>query len=85
MRVKGQLLAAFAALEREVSQRPAAFAALSHAGVTTAVAWQFAQSQLAGELPAADYPALTALSACMEALPEFIKFPPDGPGVPPVA
>ena len=37
-----------------------------------------------GEL-IAEYPALTALtalSACMEALPEFIKYPPDGPGVP---
>ena len=82
VRVKGQLLAAFAALEREVFLRPAAFAALSHAGIATAVAWQFAQSQLGTELPAVDYPALATLSACMEALPEFIKFPPDGPGVP---
>lgn len=82
VRVRGQLQAAYAALEQEVSRRPAAFAALSHAGIATAVAWQFTQSQLAAEVPAAAHPALVKLSACMEALPEFIKYPPDGPGVP---
>lgn len=81
-RVTGQALAAFGALEREVVNRPAAFAqSRSQAAITTAVIWQFAQSMLASLLPASDYPALTALSKRMEQTPAFKRFPPDGPGV----
>lgn len=81
-RVRGQLLAAYAGLEREVQARRSAFAqARSQASITTAVAWQFTQSLLAAVVPAKDYPALIELSARMERTPEFLKYPPDGPGV----
>ena len=80
-RVRGQLLAACAGLEREVAGRPEAFAGISHASITAAVAWQFIQSELAPVVPAAGHPALVALSARMEGLPQFLKYPPVGPGV----
>ena len=81
-RVGGQLLAAYAALEREVRQRPATFAhARNQASITTAVAWQFTQSMLADQVPAAQHPALAELSARLEQTSPFRKYPPDGPGV----
>jgi len=80
-RVRGQLLAAYAGLEQEVRKRPAAFAALSHASITAAIAWRFTQSELAPVVPAARHPSLTALSERMECRPEFLKYPPVGPGV----
>jgi glutathione S-transferase len=82
-RVTGQLLAAYAALEREVAGRREAFAlARSQESIAAAVAWQFTQSMLAHVVPAASHPALVALSARMELTPEFLKYPPLGPGVP---
>ncbi len=80
-RVTGQLLAAYAGLEREVQARPKAFAAMNQASITAAVAWQFTQSLLAAVVPAGKHPGLVALSARMEATPPFLKYPPDGPGV----
>lgn len=82
-RVTGQLLAAYAGLEREVQARAFGFAqSRSQAVITAAVAWQFTQSMLAAVVPAANYPGLVALSARMEETPEFQKYPPVGPGVP---
>ncbi len=82
-RVTGQLLAAYAGLEREVGQRQAGFAvAGNQASITAAVAWKFTQSMLAAIVPASRYPALVGLSARMEQTPEFRKYPSDGPGVP---
>jgi len=83
-RVHGQMLAAYDGLEQEVSKRPSAFEALSHASIMTAIAWQFTQSQLAEEVPMARYPLLSALSERMESLPPFLKYLPTGPGVPSV-
>lgn len=80
-RVRGQLLSAYSGLEREVANRPEAFAGLSHASITAAVAWQFTQSELALVVPAAQYPSLLALSERMERSPQFQKYPPVGPGV----
>jgi len=80
-RVRCQLISACAGLEREVASRPEAFAGLSHASITAAVAWQFTQSQLASVVPAAQYPSLRALSERLERLPQFQKYPPVGPGV----
>lgn len=80
-RVRGQLLAAYAALELEVASRPRAFVNLCHASITAAVAWQFTQSELASVVPASEYPSLVALSQRMERLPQFEKYPPVGPGV----
>lgn len=83
-RVSGQLLAAYAGLEHEIRTRPQVFGdARSQAAVTAAVAWQFTQSMLAQTVPAGQHPALAALSERMERLPEFLKYPPLGPGVSP--
>jgi glutathione S-transferase len=80
-RVRSQLLSAYAGLEQEVGDRPTAFARLSHASITAAVAWQFTQSELASVVPAGRYPALSASCERMESLPQFRKYPPIGPGV----
>lgn len=81
-RVRGQLLAACAGLEREVQLRRAAFAvARSQGSITAAISWQFTQSMLAAIVPAEKHPGLVALSARMESTPEFVKYPPVGPGV----
>jgi len=81
-RVRSQLLAAYKSLEQEVVlQKPIFEVPRSQASITTAVAWQFTQSMLATLVPAKNYPALVALSARMEREPEFIKYPPVGPGV----
>lgn len=82
-RVTGQLLAAYEGLEREVAGRRDAFAvARSQETIAAAVAWQFTQSMLAPVVPAARHPALAALSVRMEQTPQFLKYPPLGPGVP---
>lgn len=82
-RVRGQLLAAYAALEHEVVRQPLMFENKhSQAAVSSAVAWQFTQSMLAHEVNADQHPAMAALSARLEQEPEFIHYPPDGPGVP---
>ena len=81
-RVSGQLLAAYVALECEVQARPIAFKiATKQATITAAVAWQFTQSMLAALVPASKHPGLVALSEHMERLPEFLRYPPIGPGV----
>ena len=81
-RVKGQLLAAYAGLEQQVQMRQSTFPApRSQASITAAVAWQFTQSMLAAIVPEENHPGLVALSAHMENTPEFLKYPPVGPGV----
>jgi glutathione S-transferase len=82
-RVRGQLLAAYAALEVEVRNKPLAVTSktISQAGVTTAVVWQFTQSMLPEIVVAGSYPALHEFSEQAEQLPEFLAAPPDGPGV----
>lgn len=82
-RVSGQLLAACAGLEQEVGARPQLFEKThGQAAISASVAWQFIQSMLAGLVQAERHPGLAALSARMESLPEFLKYPPSGPGVP---
>lgn len=81
-RVRGQLVAAYAGLETEVVGRPEVFRKdRSQASITSAVAWQFTQSMLETTVAAEQHPGLGALSARMERTPEFLKFPPIGPGV----
>jgi glutathione S-transferase len=84
-RVRGQLLAAYGALEIEVRSKPLAVTSetISQAGVTAAVAWQFTQMMLPETVIAASYPALQAHGTKAEQLPEFLATPPDGPGVAP--
>ena len=76
-RVSGQVLAAYAALEDEFIKRPRAVtsATIDQATLTTAVAWYFTQQMVADVVPAADYPAMAALSKAAEGLPEFIAAP----------
>jgi glutathione S-transferase len=76
-RVTGQLLAAYGALEEELGQSPLAVtsSAITQAGVTTAIAWNFTQKTHPEVVPAANYPALVALSAKAEGLPEFMAAP----------
>ena len=86
-RVRGQLQAAYAAMEQELQQRPHLFTgAINHASIAAAIAWQFTQSVLAELVPAAQHSGLAALSQRLEQHPAFIKYPPLGPGVqaPPV-
>ena len=81
-RVQGQLLEAYAGLEREVQTRQPVFAEpRRQASITAAVVWQFTQSMLAPIVVAENYPGLVALSARMECTPEFLKYSPVGPGV----
>lgn len=82
VRVTGQLLAAYAALEQELERRPGAFSGpLNQAVISSAIAWQFTQAMLASVVPAAEYPRLAALSERIEQTAAFRKYPPDGPGV----
>jgi glutathione S-transferase len=81
-RVQGQLLEAYAGLEREVQTRQPAFAEpRRQASITAAVVWQFTQSMLAPIVVAENYPGLVALSARMERTPAFLKYSPVCPGV----
>jgi glutathione S-transferase len=83
-RVSGQMLAAYAALEDEVSRRAEVFEeGYRQAVITSAVCWQFTQSTLGGIVAAEKHPALAALSARMERTAAFAKYPPQGPGVKP--
>jgi glutathione S-transferase len=83
-RVRGQVLAAYTMLEAEVRARPLILDrdGIDQAAVTTAVVWQFTQSMIAEIVVPSNYPALAAHSQAAEALPEFLAFPPAGPGVP---
>lgn len=80
-RVSGQLQAAFGELERDLEQHPRVpdSATIGQAGVTTAVAWQFARQLVGDVVPAAQFPHLAAFSAAAEALPAF-KAAPHGDG-----
>ena len=77
-RVSGQLQAAFADLEREVTARPLdtrSSHSLGQAGISTAVAWHFTQQLVPEVVPASAHPALVSLSSQAELLPEFIAAP----------
>lgn len=85
-RVQQQLHAACAGLEAHFQEHPELLEAdHSQAVIASAVAWKFVQVSLGDLVPARDHPRLAALSERMEATPEFRKYPPDGPGVPPMA
>jgi glutathione S-transferase len=76
-RVRGQMRAACRELDDELARHPlpATSATLTQAGVTAAVVWHFIQQTVAEFVPAAEFPALAALSAQAEALPEFRAAP----------
>lgn len=82
-RVNLQLKAACEGLEAKLiaSEFEVAPAVLTQPFITSAVAWQFIQSMLPDIIPAPEFPRLQALSTHAETLPEFLAFPPVGPGV----
>ena len=83
-RVRGQLRAAFQALEAMTPGISTGVdpAQLNHATIWSAIVWQCARSLLAGEIPAHLHPKLDRLSLQFETLPVFRRYPPEGPGVP---
>ncbi len=83
-RVTGQVLAACGGLENILAQHSLSIESgkLTQAAVTSAVAWQFINNMLPALVTAANHPHLQQLSTMAEKLPEFLAFPPDGPGVP---
>ncbi|RYZ93354.1 MAG: glutathione S-transferase [Moraxellaceae bacterium] len=82
-RVSLQLKAACKGLEDKLiaSEFDITPAVLTQPFITTAVVWQFIQSMLPDTILAAEFPRLRALSDYAETLPEFLAFPPVGPGV----
>jgi glutathione S-transferase len=80
-RVTGQMLAAFEGLEAQLTRRPLAAgnAALTQAGVATAVAWFFTQQMLPELVPVARFPRLAQFSAAAETTAVF-KAAPHGAG-----
>lgn len=78
-RVRGQMRAAFGALDAEVARHPpgADERGLTQAGLDTAIAWRFMQIRMEPPVGDADCPALAAFSARVEALPAFAQTPPD--------
>ena len=82
-RVTEQLLAACAGLELLLTQNPLGMRSgnMAQAAITSAVAWQFLHNMLPALVTAANHPQLQKLSTRAESLPEFLAFPPDGPGV----
>lgn len=76
-RINGQLIAAYAALEVELTRAPLAQTreTINQAGITTAVAWHFTQRTLPETLDLARFPKLLAFSEAVEKLPEFIAAP----------
>jgi len=73
-RVRGQLLAAYGALEKEVSPDWFTGEALMQPQITVAVAWRFSQHAVGDVVQAADFPRLSLLSARAEQLPAFQEF-----------
>jgi len=76
-RVTGQLNAAVAGLEAELTRVPlsADERSITQAGITTAVAWRFIQEMVPQVVPASEHPRLVAYSAAAERLPVFKAVP----------
>lgn len=70
-RVCGQLLLAYAALEKEVSDSWFSGGEILQPEITAAVGWRFTQHTLSEIVPAGDFPRLAALSTRAEKLPAF--------------
>ena len=76
-RVNAQMHAAWAVLEQLVAGRGGWLCAgrITQADITAAVAWRFNQHILPGSVDPTRYPAIAALSARAETLPEFVATP----------
>ncbi|MBB1581066.1 glutathione S-transferase family protein [Serratia sp. OS31] len=73
-RVQGQLLAAYAELEKQLLQS-AVSPFMGSAEVSVAVAWSFTQLMLPGQISDEQHPTLAALAAQAEQHPAFISTP----------
>lgn len=73
-RVQGQLLAAYAELEKQLLQS-AASPFMGSAEVSVAVAWSFTQLMLPGQISDEQHPTLAAFAAQAEQHPAFISTP----------
>jgi glutathione S-transferase len=76
-RVRGQLVAAYAALEGELAAQPlsAREETMTQAGVSSAVAWSFTQLMLPELISAQDFPVLATYAGQAERLPVFLAAP----------
>ena len=76
-RIQAQLTGAFDVLEQQFAEAdPWLFGdSISQADITAAISWAFGQFRYPERIPAANYPALAALSERAEALPEFKACP----------
>jgi glutathione S-transferase len=76
-RVRGQLAAAYSALEGELAAEPlsASEETMTQAGVSTAVAWAFTQLLTPDAISPTDFPVLASYSAQAEKLPVFVGAP----------
>lgn len=82
-RLSVQLQAACNALEAKLNLNDVDLTPtyLTQPFITSAVVWQFIQSMLPDIILAVEFPKLQAISNYAETLPEFLAFPPAGPGV----
>ena len=79
-RVTEQLLTAYDLIEADVAKagnKHLVGTTLTEADISVAVAWGFTQFIQADRVPKSRYPAITALAARLELLPEFVAFPVD--------
>lgn len=74
-RVQGQLLAAYAELEKLLAQTAAIPQVMGSAEVSVAVAWSFTQLMLPERITAQAHPVLAAFAAQAERHPAFISTP----------
>jgi len=76
-RIAGQLRAAYRGLEDGLTRHalPLASASIGQDGIDVAVAWQFTQLALPGQIHPADFPALHQHSCQAESLPVFAAAP----------
>jgi hypothetical protein len=74
-RVQGQLLAAYAELEKQLLRAPATPQVTGSAEVSLAVAWSFTQLMLPALISADNHPTLAAFAAQAERHPAFISTP----------
>jgi glutathione S-transferase len=75
-RVRGQLLAAYSQLERELVRQPLKMdGSIAQDGITLAVAWSFTQLVIADQVDVVQYPRIKEFTAYAEKLEAFISTP----------
>lgn len=81
-RIHEQLNGNLQLIERELQHRPQLFINnCAHQVITTAVLWRFIKDLVSDAVVVNSYPNIESLSQRLEATAEFLKYPPNGPGV----